>query len=201
MLAFDRSKHRNASIALGTELQPHGKRFRSSVEIREFQERAQMPERWLGLEVGADEIKLIDAEIPDDATAPIVIQSDQTLPIQHGNRPKAYEVMHRQLVNYARENGIKRAVVKASAAGGGVSMRLPHLHAAEVRGVAICALASVTEVKTIAKSHVSRNFGERKADEYLRDDEFWTEKVTGAALRRGSRPAALVILAARQADA
>jgi hypothetical protein len=159
-----------------------------------------MPERWLGLVVSAEEIKMVDAEIPDDANAPIAIHSDQTWPIQTGDRPKAYEVMHRQLVNYANENGISRAVVKASATGKGMIMKLSHLHAAELRGVAICALACVTDVETITKSHVSRNFGERKADEYLKDNEFWTKEVTGAAPRAGSRPAALVILAARQAD-
>ena len=160
-----------------------------------------MPERWLGLAVGADEIKVVEAEIPDDANAPVVIKSDHTWPIQAGDRPKAYEVMHRQLVNYTKENGISRAVLKASATGKGMTMKLSHLRAAELRGVAICALASVTDVKTVTKSYVSRNFGERTADEYLKDNDFWTKEVTGAALRAGSRPAALVILAARQADA
>jgi hypothetical protein len=160
-----------------------------------------MPKRWLGLVVSADEIKVVDAEIPDDANAPIVIQSDQTWPIQPGDRPKAYEVMHRQLANYAKENGISRAVIKASATGKGMIMKLSHLQAAELRGVATCALASVTEVETITKSYVSRNFGERKADEYLKDNDFWTKEATGTALRSGSRPAALVILAARQANA
>jgi hypothetical protein len=160
-----------------------------------------MPERWLGLVASSEEIKVVDAEIPDDANAPIVIQNDQTWPIQPGDRPKAYEVMHRQLANYAKEKGISRAVVKASATGKGMTMKLSHLHAAELRGVAICALASITDVETITKSYVSRNFGERTADEYLKDNEFWTKEATGAALRGGSRPAALVILAARQADA
>ena len=149
--------------------------------------------------MSAKEIKVVEAEIPDDANAPIVIQSDQTWAIQPGDRPKAYEVMHRQLANYAKEHGISRAVLKASATGKGMTMKLAHLHAS--RGVAICALAPVTVVKTITKSYVSRNFGERKADEYLKDNEFWTKEVTGATLRGGSRAAALVILAARQADA
>jgi hypothetical protein len=160
-----------------------------------------MPERWLGVVVSAEEIKLIDVEMPDDANAPVVIQGDQTWPLQPGPRTKAYEVMHRQLANYAKENGISRAVIKASATGKGMTMKLSHLHAAELRGVATCALASVTDVETLTKSYVSRNFGKRKADEYLKDNEFWAKEVTGAELRVGSRPAALVILAARQADA
>jgi hypothetical protein len=160
-----------------------------------------MPERWVGLVVSANEIKLVDAEVPDDSNAPIVIQTDQTWAIQSGDRPEAYEVMHRQLANYAREKGISRAVVKASATGKGLTMRLSHLHAAELRGVAICALASITDVETITKSYVSRNFGKRTADEYLKDSQFWTKEVTGATLRGGSRSAALVILAARQANA
>ena len=160
-----------------------------------------MPERWLGVVASAEEIKLVDAEIPDDANAPIVIYSDQTWPIQPGDRAKAYEVMHRRLANYAKENGISRAVIKGSATGKGLIMKLSHLQAAELRGVAIAALASITEVETITKSYVSRNFGARKADEYLKDNEFWTKEATGAALRVGSRPAALVILAARPAGA
>jgi hypothetical protein len=160
-----------------------------------------MPKRWLGLVVSGQEVKMVDAEIPDDPSAPIVIVSDQTWPLQDGDRAKAYEVMYRQLATYAKENGTSRAVFKASATGKGMIMKLSHLHAAELRGVALCALASITDVETITKSYVSRNFGERTADEYLKDDQFWTKEVTGAALRGGSRPAALVILAARQGDA
>ncbi len=160
-----------------------------------------MPERWLGLVVGANEIKLVDAEIPDDQNAPLILQSDQTWPIQAGDRSKAYDVMYRQLANYAKENGISRAVVQGSATGMGVAMKLSHLQAAELRGIAIGAFASVTEVETVTKAQISRNFGERKADEYLKDNPFWAKEVTGAALRTGSRPAALVILAARKTDA
>lgn len=159
-----------------------------------------MPERWLGVVVGGSEVKLVDAEMPDDTTAPITLQSDQTWPIQAGDRSRAYEVMHRQLVNYAKEHGISRAVVKASATSRGMPMKLSHLQAAELRGVAICSLASVTKVEVISKSSVSRNFGERKADEYLKDADFWAKQVTGANLRIGSRDGALIILAAREAD-
>jgi hypothetical protein len=60
--------------------------------------------------------------------------------------------------------------------------------------------ATVTKTSCLAKAQVSRNFGERKADEYLKDDGFWKKAVIGGKLRSGSREAALVILAARDAD-
>ena len=58
------------------------------------------------------------------------------------------------------------------------------------------ALASVTPVSFESKANISRNFGERKVDEYLKDSDFWAKETTGE-LRSGSREAAMVILAAR----
>jgi hypothetical protein len=158
-----------------------------------------MSERWLGIVVGADEVKVIDAEIPDAADAPIVIQSDQSWPLQSGSRPDAYRVMHQMVADYAKEKGIKRAVIKASALSQGKT-RKGHLKAAELRGVVMCALAGVTTAKCRAKAHMSKTFGERKVDEYLKDDGFWKKRTNGE-VRKGSREAALVILAEREADA
>jgi hypothetical protein len=75
-----------------------------------------------------------------------------------------------------------------------------HLYAAELRGAVMCALAGVTKTECRAKAHVSRTFGERKADEYIKDDDFWSKEVTGQELRVGSREAALVLLATRDDD-
>jgi hypothetical protein len=159
-----------------------------------------MPGRWLGIVVGADEVTVVDAEIPDDTDAPIVIQSDQSWPLQSGARPDAYCVMHQQVANYAKESGIKRAVIKASALSQGKTLK-GHLKAAELRGVVMCALAGVTTVKCRAKAHTSKTFGERKVDEYVKDDGFWKGRTEGKGLRKGSREAALVILAERKANA
>jgi hypothetical protein len=105
--------------------------------------------------------------------------------------------MHQHIADYAREQGITRAVIKGSAVSLGGTKKA-HLEAAELRGVVMAALASVTRVETESKSRLSRTFGDRKVDEYLRDDNFWSEKVTGSSLRIGSREAAIALLAARK---
>jgi hypothetical protein len=70
-----------------------------------------------------------------------------------------------------------------------------HLDAAELRGVVMCA-ATVSTVQCLAKNLVSRKFGERKVDEYIKDGGFWDTNMTGD-LRAGSREAAMMLLAAR----
>lgn len=153
-----------------------------------------MPERWLGIVVSSDRLIIVDAQI--DGASPIVIQMDETWALQEGDRPQAYRVMHQRIADYARENKISRAVIKGSA----VSLRgtkKVHLEAAELRGVVSCALAGVTTVVTPTKAHISRTFGDRKVDAYIKDDKFWTQQVSAGQLRIGSREAAMVILAAR----
>jgi hypothetical protein len=71
------------------------------------------------------------------------------------------------------------------------------LISAEVRGVIIAAAASVCEVKVVSKAVISRTYGERKVDEYLDDDAFWNEHTQGGKLRKMSREAAMLVVAAR----
>jgi hypothetical protein len=52
-----------------------------------------------------------------------------------------------------------------------------HLEAAELRGVVLAALATATKTVTIQKAKISKTFGKRKADEYLKDDSFWSGEV------------------------
>jgi hypothetical protein len=151
-------------------------------------------ERWLGVVVASDKLILVDATV--DGDKPIVIQSDATWSLQAGSRPDAYRVMHQRIADYAKENGIKRAIIKGSAVSLGGTKKA-HLEAAELRGVAACALAGVATVEFETKANISRNFGERKVDEYIKDNKFWAEEVSSGDLRVGSREAAMVILAAR----
>ena len=127
-----------------------------------------------------------------------MLQADQSWKLQEGDRALAYNIMYQRISDYLNENGIERVIVKASAVTTG-SMRKAHLHAAELRGVVIAASAAVTKVNMLAKAHVSRTFGERKVDEYVADDAFWSASVAGKSLRKGSREAAMMILAARDA--
>ena len=61
----------------------------------------------------------------------------------------------------------------------------------------MCAAATACKkTECLAKAGISRTFGSRKVDEYVRDDGFWKSNVTGT-LRAGSREATMVLLAAR----
>jgi len=57
----------------------------------------------------------------------------------------------------------------------------------------------VCEVKILSKAVISRTYGERKVDEYLKDDAFWNEQIEGGPLRKTSREAAMLVVAARNA--
>lgn len=153
-----------------------------------------MSVRWLGVTVSGDKAVLVDATVPVEA-GEIVINADFNVKLQKGQRAEAYSVFSQEIYDYAKENGIERAAVKGSAVSQQGRPTLAHFEAAELRGVAIGALASVCPTETITKATISRNYGDRKADEYIGDDTFWQEKFTGSALRAGSREAAFCILA------
>lgn len=152
-----------------------------------------MAERWLGIVVSSDKVILVDALV--DGTAPIVVQSDATWTLQAGERPDAYRVLQKRIADYAKEHGIARAIIKGSAVSLG-GTKLAHLEAAELRGVVAAGLAGATKVSYESKANISRNFGDRNVDEYIKDNSFWAKEATGE-LRAGSREAAMVILATR----
>jgi hypothetical protein len=154
-----------------------------------------MPENWIGLVAGRNEVLAVEVEVPDDDD-PLIIQADFAFPLQKGDWPSAYQVLHQQVANYCQEHLIARAIVKESAVNRG-GMTKGHLEAAEVRGVVISAAATIAATEVVAKATVSRKFGSRKADEYLRDNDFWRGQVAGD-LRIGSREAVLIVLAARK---
>jgi hypothetical protein len=155
-----------------------------------------MPDRCVGMVVVGKSVTVVDAELPDDIDQPIQIIADATWSLQAGETAAAYDVMSRRCANYLRENGIQRAFIKASATTRG-SATIALLQSAELRGVVIAAAASTALVKTLPKSHVSRNYGDRNVDEYIEDDLFWAAKTTGGKLRKASREAAMYIIAGR----
>lgn len=109
--------------------------------------------RRVGIAVSGDKITLVDAEA--DTAGLLTINADVTWPLQSGSRPEAYAVMYDQVVNYLREQEIDEVVVKGSAVSLG-GTKLAHLHAAELRGVALAAAASVTKAKELTKAKISR---------------------------------------------
>jgi hypothetical protein len=152
-----------------------------------------MTERRIGFKVSGDKVIVVDAEVPDDG--PIVLQADHTWSLQKGAREDAYNVLYQQVANYLREHDIKRVVLKGSAVNLRGSMKLAHLESAEVRGVVIAAARSVCPVRSVTKAMISRTFGDRNVDEYVKDGDFWDENVEGVNLRTGSREAALLLIA------
>ena len=160
-----------------------------------FYQRRVHSKKWLGVIAASEKITVVFAGVPD--TGPLVVQSDATWPLQSGDRPQAYAVMHKHVSDFVRENKIDRVVIKASALSMG-STKKAHLEACELRGVVAGAAASITETEFIAKAHMSRTFGSRKVDDYLADTAFWKSETSGATVRIGSREAALVLLAARK---
>ena len=155
-----------------------------------------MTERWVGFVVVGDVVTVVDVQVPSDADDPVTINADDTWKLQKGDRAEAYDVMYRRCANYLRENQIEKVVVKASALTMR-SMKLGQLTSAELRGVVVAASASIAPVRTISKAHISRTYGDRKVDEYLQDDDFWDEMTSGGRLRKNSREAAMVLIAAR----
>ncbi|MDZ4819140.1 MAG: hypothetical protein SGJ20_09230 [Planctomycetota bacterium] len=153
-----------------------------------------MSKRWVGVVVSSDKVVIVDAEVPDAEA--LQIQMDTTWPLQDGDRSRAYVVMADRLESYLRENKIEKVAVKASALSMG-STKMGHLEACELRGVVMCAASRVAKVELIAKAHTSKTFGKRKVDEYLKDDGFWADEVTGK-LRSGSREAGMALLALRK---
>jgi len=156
-----------------------------------------MTTRYAGLVIVGEAITVVDAEVPGDADSPITILSDFSWKLQHGDRGPALAVIHQRCADYLRENGIEQVVVKASAVPL-KSASLALLESAEVRGVVIAAAAAAaSNVKLLSKAIVSRTYGDRNVDDYLKDDKFWNEQTEGKALRKTSREAAMMIIAVR----
>jgi len=155
-----------------------------------------MAERCVGFVIVGEVVTVVDAEIPDGSDEPLTIVADDTWRLQKGERGPAYAVLHQRCADYLHEKRVGSVVVKASALPTGAP-RLGLLTSAEVRGVIIAAAASACEVKLFSKAVISRTYGERKVDEYLQDDDFWDEQTQGGKLRKTSREAAMLVIAAR----
>jgi Holliday junction resolvasome RuvABC endonuclease subunit len=159
-----------------------------------------MSARWVGVTVSGGEVVAVDFVVP--ATGPLEVVAEVPIKLdQNEDRATALENVYRRVRQYVHEHEIKKVVLKASA-----TMQQPAklvlLHSAEVRGVVAAAAASGgVRVLFLAKARLSKSFGNRKVDEYLKDNGFWSAEVKGD-LKRGSREAAFMVLAeARPRDA
>jgi hypothetical protein len=146
--------------------------------------------RFIGFEVSSSGVDYAILTLENGA---FELEASKTLHLQSGERPSAYHVIFEQVVALVQERKLDCACIKAS----GLSLagtKKAHLEAAELRGVVQAACASTCEVKLVSKSNASRTFGDRKVDQYLRDDSFW-EKQGLEDLPKGKREAAFQVLA------
>ena len=152
--------------------------------------------RCVGLVVSASDVTVVDTTIPDDSDEPLVLIKDDTWKLAAGDRPKAYETLFHRCVSYIQQNGVNQVVIKASALPQGSAAKGGLLDGAELRGVIMCAAASACENRVMDKAWISRTY-KRKVDEILKDDPFWEQQLNGAKLRKGSREAAMLVVAHR----
>lgn len=152
-----------------------------------------MSRRWMGIAVTGTKAVLVTAV--EETGKPLEIIADDTVDLQSGDRAAAYKVMHDRVSDRIAHNKVDEVFVKASAWTSG--MKLAHLEAAELRGVVIAAAGTNARVHTVSSAQITKTFGKRKFEDYVKDDDFWPTKISGIKLRSGSRAAALLLIAAR----
>jgi len=149
-----------------------------------------MSENLIGIVVSGTQVQAVHLEIDGSTATPI---SEFTWTLQAGDVPSAYASMHERITAYCANNNVRRAVIKASAVGK-AKPTLSHLKSAELRGVVAAAtIAGGASTKLIQKATISRTFGDRRADDYISDDEFWEERLA-APISKGRRECALLAL-------
>lgn len=145
----------------------------------------------ISVAVTSEKIILVEGAVEKDGT--ITVIKDETFDLEDGDRQRAYVVMHRRIADRLSQD-VDEVVVKASS-GGQYAAKSAILHAAELRGVFLSAVPEAVTVQQVQKNSVSKNFGSRKVDEYVKDDAFIEKHFKGAGLRKGSREAAILLLA------
>lgn len=143
----------------------------------------------IGAVVASEKIILVEGEVRDDGT--IALIKDEKFNLEDGDRQRAYKTMH-QRISDRLGRGVEQVVLKASSANKFTASQ-DALHAAELRGVFLSAIPDGVEVKQPHKKNLSRDYGSRKIDEYIKDDDWWSKYFIGEC-RKGSREAAILIL-------
>ena len=149
-----------------------------------------MAEKWLGVVVSGSQVNVAHLEIDNDSAT---VENQFTWKLQSGDSVSAYTEMAERFSDYIKNNAIDNVVIKSSAVGQ-ARPTLAHLKSAELRGaISVASSGAGASTQLVQKAVISRTFGERKADEYVRDDSFWEDSVTGE-LTKSRREAALLVL-------
>lgn len=150
-----------------------------------------MPTKLIGLTVAADEVHVVLLTKQDKGD--FTFEDQTCLKLQDGDRPAAYDTIHGQFMDFVAQRQVQCVCIKGSAVSLG-GTKLAHLHAAELRGVIqAAASAARADVKLMTKAAASRNFGNRKVDEYLKDDAFWSGHAL-TQIKKGMREAAFAAI-------
>lgn len=152
-----------------------------------------MAERWMGIAVSGNKAVLVTAV--EESGKPLEIVADDNIDLQNGDRASAYKVIYDRVSDRVAHDKVENVFIKASAWMSG--MKISHLEAAELRGVVIAAAGTGAKVHIVSSAQISKTFGKKKFDEYVKDNDFWKANVSGTKLRAGSRSAALLMIAAR----
>ncbi len=149
-----------------------------------------MAEQYLGIVVSGARLDAVHLEIDGSRT---MLNNQFTWKLQSGDEALAYAAMYDRVKDYVKNNAIEYVVIKASAVGQN-KPTLAHLKSAELRGViSVASIGGGASTALIQKGTVSRTFGDRKVDEYVKDDSFWDEQGVSD-LAKGRREAALLVL-------
>lgn len=135
-----------------------------------------MSEGWLGVVVSGADAACVHLECGE--YAPTLV-NQFTWSLQAGDRASAYVTLYERIKDYVQEQGITKVALKASAVGQ-ARTTVSHLHSAELRGiVSTAAKVAGADVIFVQKGVISRTFGARKVDEYIKDDTFWESGIIG----------------------
>jgi hypothetical protein len=151
-----------------------------------------MPNKIIGVVVHSDYVDLV--LLQQNAADSFSLDDETALSLQTGERPAAYHILHGQFLDYVQQHQATCVCIKQSALSTGAT-KMVHLMAAELRGVVqAAAAASGVGVRLFNKSSVSRTFGDRKVDEYLKDHDYW-DGIGLNSLKKGMREAAFAAVA------
>lgn len=148
--------------------------------------------RWGAFYASSKSVDFVIAEV--NGSGIVNVLKDQTIKLPTGEYNLGLHSMFKQISELIVQEKIERVVISAASAPPKLSKKtvIALMSVAEVRGVVIAACNGVP-TQLIMKAQVSKHFGNRKFDEYVKDDAFWSTHTTGT-LRKASRKAALLIL-------
>ncbi len=151
----------------------------------------EMSPRWIGMVVVSDKVTFVNAEVRP--VGPIVVRAEHTWVLGTGERAAEYRAMQQRFSEYAADNQIARAILRASEQKP-ASPRRVHFETAELRGAIMCALAASVSVECVMKSSISRTLGNWNVDDVVANQVLWSQLVCGVNLTAAGRAAAIYVL-------